>query len=99
MQQVGGSLGLAILVTVFGAADRHASAHPPAGLSARLARNHAYVVGADRAFEVATLFVVCTLLLVIFAIRSVATPGHPTVEEQLIDDLETTGAISATASG
>jgi hypothetical protein len=29
----------------------------------------------------------------------VPNPGHPTVEQELIDDLETTGAISATASG
>ncbi len=28
MQQVGGSLGLAVLVTVFGEASRHSLAHP-----------------------------------------------------------------------
>jgi EmrB/QacA subfamily drug resistance transporter len=99
MQQVGGSLGLAILVTVFGAADRHALAHPPTGLSTALARNHAFVSGADHAFAVSTLFVLCTLLLVVFAIRPIPKHGHPTVDEQLIDDLETTGAITATASG
>jgi EmrB/QacA subfamily drug resistance transporter len=99
MQQVGGSLGLAILVTVFGAADRHARAHPPAHASSIAVRNHAFVVGADRAFVVASGFLLCTWLLVIFVIRAVPTPRHPTIEEQLVDDLETAGAISATASG
>jgi EmrB/QacA subfamily drug resistance transporter len=99
MQQVGGSLGLAILVTIFGSVNRHALAHPPAGLTGRAAFNHAYVVGVDRAFEVATLFVFATLVLVTFAIRTLPNPGHPTLEEELTDDLETTGAFSATASG
>ncbi|HEX3824314.1 MAG TPA: MFS transporter [Mycobacteriales bacterium] len=100
MQQVGGSLGLAILVTIFGAADRHAASHPPAGLNPTAAANHAFVAGADRAFDVATLFVFATLLLVIFAIRSLPTHAQPpSEEEQLIEDLETTGALSATASG
>jgi EmrB/QacA subfamily drug resistance transporter len=96
MQQVGGSLGLAILVTVFGAASRHARA---TAASTQAVAHHAYVVGVDRAFEVATGFLVIVLLLVTFAIRSVPNPGHPTREQELIDDLETTGAISATASG
>ena len=33
MQQVGGSLGLAVLVAVYGTATRNAAAHPAAGLS------------------------------------------------------------------
>jgi len=99
MQQVGGSLGLAILVTVFGSASRHARAHAPSGLSGTALVNHVYVVAVDRSFEVATGFLIIVLLLVIFAIRSVPNPGHPTLEQELIDDLETTGAISATASG
>jgi hypothetical protein len=99
MQQVGGSLGLAILVTVFGGASRHSLAHSATGLSAVARANNAYVAGADRVFEVSTAFVVATLILVIFAIRAEVTPAHPTLEEELIDDLETAGSISATASG
>jgi predicted MFS family arabinose efflux permease len=98
-QQVGGSLGLAVLVTVFGATTRNVLAHPPHGLSGRALAEHAFAVGADRAFAVSSGFVIATLLLVIFAIRSLPKPGHPTREQQLVEDLETTGSISATASG
>jgi len=69
MQQVGGSLGLAVLVTVFGSASTHAAAHPAAGESARQIAQHAFVVGADRAFFVATLFLAATLVLIRVAIR------------------------------
>jgi EmrB/QacA subfamily drug resistance transporter len=99
MQQVGGSLGLAILVTVFGEASRHYAAHPATGLTGVALANHAYVAGADRAFQVSTAFVIATLILVIFAIHTETPTMHPTLEEELIDDLETAGSISATASG
>jgi hypothetical protein len=99
MQQVGGSLGLAILVTVFGAASRSARSSAPAHLTGKALSNHVFVSAADRSFAVATLFVFAVLLLVIFVIRGVGTPTHPTPEQELLDDLETTGAFSATASG
>jgi MFS family permease len=67
MQQVGGSLGLAVLVTVFGSAASSASA--PAGLSPAEAARHLFVTAADHAFWAATIFLVGTLLLVSFAIR------------------------------
>jgi len=63
-QQVGGALGLAILVTVFGAAVR-----APAGPSGQaggteLASAHEHLVhGMASAFTVATLFDVCALLV------------------------------------
>jgi predicted MFS family arabinose efflux permease len=98
MQQVGGSLGLAVLVTVFGAASRDVHAHPGGRTGTALA-HHAFAAGADRAFAFSTGFVVATLILVIVAIRSIPTPGKPTPEEQLAEDLEATGAFSATASG
>ncbi|MDQ2739204.1 MAG: MFS transporter, partial [Actinomycetota bacterium] len=68
MQQVGGALGLAVLVTVFGSASR--SAVSPAGASAAERAQHAFVVGADRGFLVAAAFLAATVLLVLFAIRS-----------------------------
>jgi MFS family permease len=91
MQQVGGSLGLAILVTIFGATTHH--------LTGSQLTAHDYVVGVDRVFEVSTGFLLVVLLLVVFAIRDLPAAHHPDIDEQLQDDLETTGAISATASG
>jgi EmrB/QacA subfamily drug resistance transporter len=55
MQQVGGSLGLAILVTVFGTAYRHAAA---AGAQ------HALVHGVGSAFTMATFFDVAALAVI-----------------------------------
>jgi hypothetical protein len=60
-QQVGGALGLAVLVTVFGAASR-ASAGRAGGTG--LASVHEHLVhGMASAFAVATIFDVCALLV------------------------------------
>ena len=67
MQQVGGALGLAVLVTVFGSASRSAVA--PLGANAAERVQHAFVVGADRGFLVAALFLAATVILVLVAIR------------------------------
>jgi len=75
MQQVGGSLGLAVLVTVFGTASRHVAAHPRIGETAAEITRRAFVVGADRSFWTATGFLLATLLLVAFAIRPSTTPA------------------------
>ena len=69
MQQLGGSLGLAVLVTVFGTASKHAQANLPAGLSPADAARHVFVVAADRSFWTATIFLAATLALVVVAIR------------------------------
>jgi predicted MFS family arabinose efflux permease len=63
MQQMGGALGLAVLVSVFGPAGRVV-----AGQSVANARA-AFVVGADHAFIAATLFVGATVLVLALAIR------------------------------
>jgi fucose permease len=63
MQQMGGALGLAVLVSVFGSAGRVI-----AGQSVANARA-AFVVGADHAFIAATLFVGATVLVLAVAIR------------------------------
>ena len=64
-QQVGGALGLAVLVTVFGAASRAAARRPAAGLTG-LARAHdALVAGMAHAFTLSTIFDVCALLVVL----------------------------------
>jgi hypothetical protein len=69
MQQVGGSLGLAVLVTVFGSASKSAAADLPAGLTKAEAARHVFVTAADRSFWMATIFLAGTLLLVTFAMR------------------------------
>jgi EmrB/QacA subfamily drug resistance transporter len=69
MQQVGGSLGLAVLVTVFGAASRSAQADVRPGVSPAEAARRVFVTAADRSFWTATAFLFGTLLLVTFAMR------------------------------
>ena len=62
MQMVGGSLGLAILVTVFGTSDRSALNTHATALSAM-------AHGMSNAFGVATVFAVCAFVLVVAVIR------------------------------
>jgi predicted MFS family arabinose efflux permease len=81
-QQVGGSLGLAILVTVASSAARRAT---PTGSTAAEIAQHAFVVGADRAFLVAAMFIAVTMVLLAVMVR---TPAPATVETQLERDLE-----------
>jgi EmrB/QacA subfamily drug resistance transporter len=83
MQQLGGALGLAILVTVFGTASKHAAAHPAAGASAAEVARHAFLVGADRGFLVATLLLAATVVLVVTTIR---TPTQQSSEEPVLID-------------
>ena len=69
MQQLGGSLGLAVLVTVFGSASSSARADLPAGLSPAEAARRVYVHAADTSFWAATAFLAATWLLVTFVMR------------------------------
>jgi EmrB/QacA subfamily drug resistance transporter len=78
-QQVGGALGLAVLVNVFGSVSRSALATSSGTADAARA---AFVHGADVAFLVAAGFLVATLLLVLFAIK----PSRET--EELAAELE-----------
>ncbi|WP_375485372.1 MFS transporter [uncultured Jatrophihabitans sp.] len=84
MQQVGGSLGLAVLVTVFGAASKAEQRDLPAGLSPAEAARRVYTHAADRSFWMATAFLTATWLLVTFVMRSPkAPPATPvTTDEQ-----------------
>jgi EmrB/QacA subfamily drug resistance transporter len=60
LQWLGGTLGLSVLVTVFGTATRHASGTPAAILTA----------GSARAFGVGALIALTALLVTAFVIRS-----------------------------
>ena len=70
-QQLGGTLGVAILVTVFGHFSRHASM--PLGESAVAQAQHAFTVGASHAFMAAALFLVAALALVAAGVRAPST--------------------------
>jgi EmrB/QacA subfamily drug resistance transporter len=63
MQQVGGSLGLAVLVTVFGTGSRAALHHPQPNATPAEIAQHAFVVGADRAILAAAIFLAVTVLI------------------------------------
>ena len=68
-QQVGGALGLAILVTVYGSASRGATRHPLAHAGAAARAQHVLVHGMASSFMTAAVFDACALLVVLFAIR------------------------------
>jgi EmrB/QacA subfamily drug resistance transporter len=67
MQQIGGSLGLAVLVTVFGTAARSAGAGNGA---------HTFVVGADQAFVIAAVMLAAAVAItgLVRGGRGTATP-------------------------
>jgi EmrB/QacA subfamily drug resistance transporter len=67
-QQLGGTLGVAILVTVFGHFSRNAST--PLGESAVAQAQHAFTLGASHAFMAAALFLVAALALVAVGVRA-----------------------------
>jgi EmrB/QacA subfamily drug resistance transporter len=73
LQLAGGSLGLGVLVAVFGTASRHAASHPLPGLNplAALAQSqHALTHGIATAFGFAALLDVASLLVIITMIRA-----------------------------
>jgi EmrB/QacA subfamily drug resistance transporter len=74
MQQVGSSLGLAVLVTVFGSASRDAASSMPRGSSAHEQAQYLFVSGAHSAFLVAAALLAGTLVVVALAIRRRALP-------------------------
>ena len=69
MQQVGGALGLAILVTIYGTASRAAAAHPLAGASVAASLQHAKVHGMAASFTAAAIFDLVALVVIALAIR------------------------------
>jgi hypothetical protein len=69
MQQLGGSLGLAVLVTVFASGSKAAAGDLPAGLDRTEAAHRVFVAGVDHAFWTATGFLLATWLVVTFVVR------------------------------
>jgi EmrB/QacA subfamily drug resistance transporter len=74
MQQVGGSLGLAILVTVFGTAYRDAARQLAPGVSHASAARQLLIHGMSAAFTVAAVFDVCVLLVILLTSRARPAP-------------------------
>ncbi len=74
MQQVGGALGLAILVTVYGSASRNAAAHPATGATPVEQAQHVLTHGMAISFAVATIFDLCALLVIALAVRARKVP-------------------------
>ena len=90
MQQLGGSLGLAVLVTVFGSTSRDVASHPGAHESATALARHAFVAGADSAFWTATAMIAGALALVAAVIRIAPSRGAGTAveaEPEMRDDV------------
>jgi EmrB/QacA subfamily drug resistance transporter len=69
-QQLGGTLGVAALVTVFGTASKHAAAHQAAGLNPLAAADQVFVYAVDRAFTAASVFLLGAIVLVAVAVRA-----------------------------
>jgi heme/copper-type cytochrome/quinol oxidase subunit 2 len=70
LQLVGGSLGLAVLVAVFGTSTRHAAQHPVAGLTAFQQSQHVWAHGVATTFLIAAILDVASLLVILLVIRT-----------------------------
>jgi EmrB/QacA subfamily drug resistance transporter len=79
MQQVGGALGLAILVTIFGTASRAAARHTGTSLADTV---HARVHGMAAAFTGAAIFDAVALVTIALAIRVVSQASRAQAVEQ-----------------
>ena len=82
-QQVGGALGLAILVSVFGGADKAATRHPLPGPGSPAQVHQILSHAMATSFGTAALFDLCALLVILLAIRmrlttrAVSTTSRP----------------------
>ena len=85
MQQVGGALGLAVLVAVFGTSFRDAARHPLAGAAPAVQARHALAHGVSTAFLLAAIFDAVALLVITTLIRTrapMAAPPQPAEAEE-----------------
>ena len=95
MQQVGGALGLAILVTIYGTASRAAARHPLLGASALAQAEHVKVHGMAASFTAAAIFDAVALIVIAVAIR-MRQAGAPAAQPESADaDALTTEVLEA----
>jgi len=85
MQQVGGALGLAILVTIYGTASRAAALHPLLGASAAMQAEHAKVHGMAASFTAAAIFDAVALIVIAVVIRMRQASGAPAPQPESAD--------------
>jgi EmrB/QacA subfamily drug resistance transporter len=77
VQQVGGSVGLALLVSVSSAGASAYLSGAPTGLSSQQLANEAFTHGADRAFAVSAVLLFITAMVALFVIRPEAEETAP----------------------
>jgi hypothetical protein len=70
MLQVGGALGVAVLVTVYGISSHDLAGHLRGGASPLRAAHRIMAHGVASAFSVSAIFAVCVLGVALFAIRT-----------------------------
>jgi hypothetical protein len=98
MQQVGGALGLAILVTIYGTASRAAAAHPLIGATVAAQARHVRVHGMAASFTAAAIFDAVALIVIAIAIRmqKAAPATGPAAQPEPADaDARTTQLLEA----
>jgi EmrB/QacA subfamily drug resistance transporter len=78
-QQVGGSLALAVMVAVFGAATANAAAHLPSGTSEARAEQLLMARGTSAALTGSTVFMAASLLVIVLMVRSGSGPKAPPI--------------------
>jgi len=91
LQLVGGSLGLAVLVAVFGTSTKNAAAHPVAGLTAAAQAQHVLAHGIGSAFLLAAILDVVALLVILLVIRTgrqqpAAAPATAVLRQRAAED-------------
>ncbi len=87
MQQLGGSVGLAVLVAVYGTATRASLAHPVAGLTAQAFRRQVLSHGMSTAFTLAAVFDVAAFVVIALTLRA-RRPRVPDTPAALADGAE-----------
>ena len=82
MQQIGGALGLAVLVVVYGTSTRDAARHPLPGATAAAQAHHVLAHGMATAFLLAAILDAVALIVIITLIRTRAPmPAPPRAAE------------------
>jgi len=82
MQWVGGTLGLSILVTIFGTAARAATQRPPAGLASTALAHYVLIHGMRSVFSVAVVFMVLGLVVTLVGLRTAHPSPEPAAEPE-----------------